>query len=46
MNFEFDPAKSETNKQKNEIDFTETQILWNDPDLLVIQAKTIDEKKF
>jgi hypothetical protein len=46
MNFEFDPAKSATNKQKHGIDFTEAQILWNDPDLLEIQAKTIDEKRF
>lgn len=46
MNFEFDPAKSETNKNKHGIDFIDVQALWNDPDLLEIPAKTTDEQRF
>ena len=46
MKFEFDIAKSNTNKKKHGIDFTEAQVLWNDPDLLEISAKTIDEQRF
>ena len=46
MDFEFDPAKSETNKNKHGIDFIDAQALWNDPDLLEIPAKTSDERRF
>lgn len=46
MNFEFDPVKSTTNKNKNGIDFIDAQALWSDPDLLEIPAKTTDEQRF
>ena len=46
MEFEFDPNKSEINKNKHGIDFIEAQELWNDPDLLEIPAKTSDEARF
>jgi len=46
MNFEFDPKKSDSNKNKHGIDFTEAQKLWNDVDLLEIPAKTTDEMRF
>ena len=46
MNFEFDPQKSDSNKNKHGIDFVEVQELWNDIDLLEIPAKTIDEARF
>jgi uncharacterized DUF497 family protein len=46
MDFEFDSAKSETNKNKHGIDFIDAQALWNDPDLLEIPAKTTDEPRF
>ena len=46
MNFEFDPAKSKTNKNKHGIDFIDAQVLWDDPDLLEIPAKTTDEPRF
>jgi hypothetical protein len=46
MEFEFDPDKSERNKTKYEIDFHEAQALWDDPDLIKIPAKTIDEHRF
>jgi len=46
MSFEFDPIKSDTNKNKHGIDFIEAQELWNDADLLEIPAKTTDEQRF
>ena len=46
MEFEFDPPKSNTNKEKHGIDFIEAQALWNDPDLLEIPARTKDESRF
>lgn len=44
--FEFDPAKSESNRTKHGIDFVEAQGLWNDPMLLEIPAKTDNEPRF
>ena len=46
MNFEFDVNKSKSNKRKHGIDFVEAQALWDDPDLIEIQAKIIDEPRF
>jgi uncharacterized DUF497 family protein len=46
MEFEFDTDKSEANKKKHGIDFVEAQLLWEDPDLLEIPAKTIDDERF
>lgn len=44
--FEFDAAKSESNRTKHGIDFVEAQGLWNDPMLLEILAKTDDEPRY
>lgn len=44
--FEFDEAKSKTNLEKHGIDFVQAQALWDDPDLLEIPAKTVDEPRF
>ncbi len=46
MEFEFDAEKSSVNQKKHGIDFIEAQALWEDPDLLEIPAKTIDEPRF
>ena len=46
MSFEFDPAKSESNRLKHGIDFVDAQGLWDDPMLLEIPAKTDDEPRF
>lgn len=46
MEFEFDPKKSESNKQKHGIDFYEAQKLWDDPDFIEIPVKTSDEPRF
>jgi uncharacterized DUF497 family protein len=45
MEFEFDPDKSNHNKQKHGIDFDEAQALWDDPDLIETPVKTIDEPR-
>jgi uncharacterized protein len=44
--FEFDSAKSESNRTKHGIDFVVAQLLWNDPMLLEISAKTEDEPRY
>ncbi|MBI5025263.1 MAG: BrnT family toxin [Nitrospirae bacterium] len=46
MEFEFDPRKSKSNKQKHGIDFYEAQELWDDPDFIEIPVKTSDEPRF
>ncbi len=46
INFEYDPGKSESNKQKHGIDFGEAQMLWEDIDLLEIPAKEMNETRF
>ncbi len=46
MKFEYDSTKSESNKQKHGIDFAEAQTLWEDIDLLEIQAKEMNEPRF
>ena len=44
--FEFDRTKSEVNRQKHGIDFVDAQLLWLDPDLIEIPARTEDEARF
>ena len=44
--FEFDPEKSDSNRAKHGIDFVEAQALWNDPNLLEIPARTVNESRF
>ena len=44
--FEFDNSKSESNLAKHSIDFIRAQLLWNDPMLLEIAAKTEDESRY
>lgn len=46
MTFEFDPAKSDSNARKHGIDFEATQVLWDDPDLLEVPARSVDESRF
>jgi len=41
--FEFDESKSRANKVKHGIDFVEAQALWQDDDLLRIEARFEDE---
>ena len=44
--FEFDRAKSETNKAKHGIDFTQAQRLWEDSDHLEIPARSTGEPRW
>lgn len=46
MEFEFDPEKSSSNKQKHGLDFDEGQALWKDSDLMEIPARTAGEPRF
>jgi uncharacterized DUF497 family protein len=46
MEFEFDPKKSKSNKQKHGIDFYEAQELWDDPDFIEIPVEASDELRF
>jgi len=46
MEFEFDPRKSAANLIKHGIDFTAAQRLWDDPELIEIPARTVDEPRF
>jgi len=46
LSFEFDSRKSRSNLKKQGIDFVEAQLLWLDPYLLEIPAKTIDEPRY
>jgi uncharacterized DUF497 family protein len=46
MDFEFDPAKSDANLHKHDIDFLAAQALWRDPALLEIPARTSGESRF
>jgi uncharacterized DUF497 family protein len=46
MKFEFDEKKSNSNQIKHGIDFLEAQALWDDPDIIEIPAKAMDEPRF
>ena len=46
MDFQFDPSKSKSNKDKHGIDFEEVKALWEDPYLLEIEARTTGESRF
>ena len=43
--FEFDPNKSAVNQQKHDINFVAAQELWDDPNLLELQARSTDEPR-
>lgn len=46
LTFEFDESKSQTNLSKHGINFVDAQLLWDDPRLLEIPAKTEDEPRY
>jgi len=46
MEFEFDAAKSEKNKEKHGIDFLEAQALWKDSERVEFPARSDDEDRF
>lgn len=46
MEFEYDPRKSKSNKQKHGIDFEESKELWLDVNRLEVQARSDDEPRY
>jgi len=45
MSFEFDRDKSQVNVLKHGIDFARAQLLWDDPNLIEVQARSDDEPR-
>ncbi len=45
MDFEYDPIKSEQNKNKHGIDFEHAQRLWEDIDRIETPAKDLNERR-
>ena len=45
MEFEYDQEKSRSNKTKHGIDFDEAKALWDDSDMVLIPARTVDEPR-
>ena len=43
FSFEFDAAKSQANLAKHGIDFIQAQRIWDDPDFVEFNAKSVDE---
>lgn len=46
IRFEYDENKSRSNLAKHGIDFADAQRLWDDPDILEVPAKNLDEARF
>ena len=42
---QYDPKKSPSNLKKHGIDFEQAQILWGDPNLLEVKARSDDEPR-
>lgn len=45
LSFEFDAAKSQANLAKHGIDFIQAQRIWDDPDFIEINAKSVNEPR-
>ncbi len=43
--FQYDPKKSLSNLKKHGIDFEQAQILWEDPNLVTLKARSGDEPR-
>jgi uncharacterized DUF497 family protein len=46
MRFEYDPAKSESNRAGHGIDFEEAKQLWEDDDRILFPAKSGSEERY
>lgn len=46
IEFEFDKRKSKANLDKHGIDFVDARLMWLDPNLIEVPAKTEDEPRF
>ncbi|WP_165173478.1 BrnT family toxin [Adlercreutzia sp. ZJ242] len=45
MIFEFDEGKNGSNIEKHKVSFEEAQVIWEDPDLMVISARKRGERR-
>ena len=45
LEFQYDPKKSRSNFEKHGIDFEQAQVLWEDPNLVRITARSDDEPR-
>ena len=45
MKFQYDQKKSASNLRKHGIDFERAQLLWDDPNLVELAAKSDDERR-
>lgn len=45
MKFQYDPRKSSSNLKKHGIDFEQAQLLWDDPGLVELVARSDDEPR-
>ncbi len=43
--FQYDPKKSRSNHKKHGINFEQAQVLWDDPNLVTITARSEDETR-
>lgn len=43
--FQYDPKKSNSNSRKHGINFEQAQVLWDDPGLVVVSARSADEPR-
>jgi uncharacterized DUF497 family protein len=46
MKFEYDPAKSASNREKHGIDFDQARSLWMDERALIVRARTDTELRY
>src|ERR1700734_396943 len=46
MEFEFDPLKSASNREKHGVDFDQAQELWQDPMRIEVPARTVGEPRW
>lgn len=46
MEFEFDPEKSETNREKHGINFNEAQSSWDDEQHIIVPARSTTEERY
>jgi uncharacterized protein len=43
--FQYDSRKSSSNRRKHGIDFAQAQLLWEDPGLVIVSARSDDEPR-
>ena len=46
MEFEYDPEKSESNREKHGIDFNEAQLIWDDERHIIVPASSTTEERY